>query len=317
VEDDMKEKEIDAAIARYRDELAGEAALADRDLAEIEDHMRELIGELRDTMPLADAIIEARRRFGDPRAVAREHAQVRTPFGARLSGVRVWSAVALLVPIRVITFLAMMQNWDIVGDWLGYGILIEAVLNAGMFAALACRLTWARAMFLGGLPLMIVWNIANAVMWPPIAHMAAADAVACAGALVLLMPWRRGEMTPAGWGLALVTPGYSGAVWMLTNYTEYIPGIAPRLGPLAAALVILGGAGAVMRARWAAPVTLLAAVCLAFGTSWAWQFHMAPNDTYVALLVVCMALGVATTALAAALQWRHATTALGTLRSLR
>lgn len=36
-------KDIDEAVARYREEMAAEAALAERDLDAIEDHLRELV----------------------------------------------------------------------------------------------------------------------------------------------------------------------------------------------------------------------------------------------------------------------------------
>ena len=89
-------------IATYKRELVAEAELARGDLDEIEDHLRVLATELRDRgMPRIEATIEACRRLGDPRAVAREHARVRSPFGARLSKLRAYSAVALIAPILI------------------------------------------------------------------------------------------------------------------------------------------------------------------------------------------------------------------------
>ena len=95
--------EVEQAIEHYRARLAAEAELARGDLAEIEDHLRTLIDALReDGLPAGEAIVEAARRLGDPRQLAREHARVRTPFGAKLSRARAWSACALLLPYLVL-----------------------------------------------------------------------------------------------------------------------------------------------------------------------------------------------------------------------
>src|SRR6266567_2391935 len=52
------------------------------------DGRRALVDELQRTMPAAEALTEAARRLGDPKAIAREHARVRTPFGTKLSRAR-------------------------------------------------------------------------------------------------------------------------------------------------------------------------------------------------------------------------------------
>lgn len=79
------DRAIDEAVGRYRELLAGEVDIGRAALDEIEDHMRSLVADLRATgMPTANAITEAAERLGDPREVAREHARVRTSFGAKL-----------------------------------------------------------------------------------------------------------------------------------------------------------------------------------------------------------------------------------------
>lgn len=303
-------KEIDDAIARYREELAAEAGLPERDHAEIEDHLRTLIDELRATMPLAEAIALARGRVGDPRAVAREHAQVRTAFGARLSRARAWSAVAMLVPMQALAMWRLLDQHGRLADWTIYAF--GSVLAAGMLAALAARLTWARAFVLGGLPFMILWNVAGLVMWPHQPY-AALELALNVAALACVAPWRRRELTAAGVGLALLTGSYYGAIWMLANLAPDAP-----IGRIAVGAVLLGGAGAVLRARWAAPATLAAAALLAAGVAMAWdQGPTTAHPTlFLALLLVCQVTGAAGAALAAALQWRHARSTLGTLRGL-
>lgn len=304
-------KEIDDAIARYREELAAEAGLAERDLAEIEDHMRALIDELRATMPLAAAIAQARGRFGEPRAVAREHAQVRTAFGARLSRARAWSAVAMLLPMQVLSNWWLLELRGQLADWTIH--VFGALLAVGMLAALAARLTWARAFVLGGLPFMMLWSAAGLVMWPHPGYAVLHLAVSVA-ALACIAPWRRRELTAPGLGLALLTGAYHGAIWILANLAPDAP-----IGRIAVGAVLLGGIGAVLRARWAAAATLAAASLLTASVAMAWEDggYPAHPTLYLALVLTCQIAAAAGAALAAAIQWRHAQSALGTLRSLR
>src|SRR5450432_659801 len=135
VEDRMSED--DQVISQYRNELVAEAEFARGDLDEIEDHLRVLAHELRDTgMPRAQAIDEACRRLGDPRSVAREHARVRSPFGAKLSRARAWSAAALIVGLVVLTRYQHGDPGPALGIQLKLAIVIALVL--------AARLSWAR-----------------------------------------------------------------------------------------------------------------------------------------------------------------------------
>src|ERR1051325_3500616 len=98
MEDRMKD--VERAVETYKERLAAEAELAPRDVAEIEDHLRTLIEDLRATgVPLGRAIEQAAEGLGAPARLAREHSRVRTPFGARLSRLRAWSALALILPM--------------------------------------------------------------------------------------------------------------------------------------------------------------------------------------------------------------------------
>lgn len=319
---DNKQREIDAAIERYRRELDAEAALAGRDLDEIEDHMRELIDELRATMPLAEAIAAARQRFGEPGAVAREHAQVRTPFGTRLSRTRAWSVLALLLPFEVVTL------WKGLGQVHGASALFWSwiigvtTIVLGTYAALGARLTWARAFVLGGLPITIALEVIGLTYYDGGA-IELASLAASVGAFALLVPWRRGEVTWAGAGLVLMAPAFHAATWMFAYFppdgVSPITALGRTVAPFAVFGVLAGCAGAVLRARWAAPLALMAAPCLAIGASVALQrgYRTAPLLPIHVAMVSTLLLGAACAALAAVIQWRRAGSALGTLRSLR
>ena len=309
--------EVDDAIARYRAELTQEAALAERDLAELEDHFRSLVDELRATQPLAAAIAAARQRLGDPRAVAREHARVRTSFGARLSRARAWSAVALLAPMA-----AYGSYLQLTFGGVSLLSVFHAAFSLGVLVALAARATWARAYVLGGLPLSIL-TLATLLADGPSAGSPVLFAylAADAAALAFLAPWRRGELGPAGAGLALLPAIYLGAVTLLglvdIRYAPMTP--AAALGVPALAGLLLGSVGAVLRARWAAVATATAAVALATATVLA----LAGDDGFAGppyvyrLQLAGVILGALGAAVAAAIQWRTARTAPGTVRALR
>jgi hypothetical protein len=316
VKDD--ETEIDDAVARYRDEMAAEAALAERDLAEIEDHLRLLIDELRASLPLADAIVAACERMGPPGAVAREHARVRTPFGARLSRARAWSAVAMLAPFHAIASWDVLSRSPYLGTWFHAGFVMEAGLGALVLVALAFRLTWARALVLGTLPIGMLSAVA-AIAWTGHPFHAARLAAELA-AFGCLMPWRRGELTAPGRGLALMAPAYVGGIMMLMRFSPDRmfegPSLESLIGPVAFTAVISGAVGALLRARWAGPVTLSASMLLLAGAALIWSDGDSSPALFAFLFGMQLASVVAA-AWAATIQWRTAHSTLGTLRSLR
>lgn len=305
----------DAQIERYCRELAAEAELARGDLAEIEDHLRELAAELRERgVPPAEAIAQACRRLGDPRAIAREHARVRSPFGARISAARTWSAAALLGAPFVLWLARGAHLWS--GWWSPYG-LDTALMLVGL-VALAARRTWARAVIFGSVA---------AALPSPLLALALGDlhgpgplafAAAHVGALVFLAPWRRRELTASGLALALLafayTPALSSHAVVLTAPTAVVLG--NPLGTTALTACLLACGGILLRARWASLPAIVAAWALAmYGREVSdMTVRIAhPTVTHVAMLCSIFA-GAACAALVALLAWRGGRGGLGTLR---
>lgn len=306
--------DIDRAIAAYRRELTGEAELASADLDEIEDHLRALVDELRGTgVPAADAIAEAARRLGEPRAVAREHARVRSVFGARLSRARAYSAAALVIPM-VVWFgwrgIAQAGLWSRSGLELASGI----VLVIGLVA----RLAWARAVLLGYAAAVIVPSLLWAV-WFPSANL---DGwlVCYLGLFGFVAPWRRGELTAAGAGLALQVATYCTAALALAfQYTGpdgWVP-VAPA-AELAVGAAMLATVGSLLRAKWGALAAAASAIAMTVAVVQLWSLTVRmPHPTVYRIellgMMVAAAIAAATNA---AITWRGARGALGTLRGL-
>ena len=303
----------DRMIATYRTELLAEAELARTDLDEIEDHLRALATELRAAgMPRAEAIAEACRRLGEPRELAREHARVRSPFGAKLSRARAWSAAALLLPYAVVEarFALDAGLASLPGVELGLVLLV--------MVALIARITWARPIILGALAVALTWTATILVTtWSPIASKIVLGACG-AGAMAFLVPWRRGELTPAGAALALLAPSYMGAATAMSFYVTAPGGVvfANPVATIATVAVIVAGIGVVLRARWAALAAALGALALA-GTAhgfWPLVVRMPHGEMWRALIVGSMVAGAITAAIAAMVCWRTARSAFGTLR---
>jgi len=306
--------DVDAAIEAYRLELRAEAELAAGDLDEIEDHLRELIAELRAAGRGAEAIALARRRLGEPRAVAREHARVRSPFGARPSRLRAWSAAALLVP---------MVGWWVWGAarggaWSRTGF--EAGLGAMLVVALVLRLSWARAVLLGQAVASTITMAFGLWLWPWVRTEVALQLVVYAGAAAFLMPWRRGELTASGAALALLAPAYTGAAVVL-SFQITAPG-GDLLGLPAATLALLAAlaaaAGVLVRARWGCVAAAVNAAALAAAVHRIWGLTWrVPHPVAERLVVVgIVAGGAIAAAVAAVLAWRDARPGVGTLRAL-
>jgi hypothetical protein len=302
----------DDAITKYREQLTAEADLARGDLDEIEDHLRNLYNELRERMPHGDAIAEACRRLGDPRQLAREHARVRTPFGARLSRRRAWSAAVLLVPMAVQAVVSA-RHWGMASP-----AGIECGLVLFVMAALVGRLTWARPIIVGSLAATLVWNLTVALAMPIEMPHATLFLVSNLGALAFLVPWRRGELTPAAIGLALLAPAYSAAassLWFYASSPDGVVVINP-IGFLAALCVVLAGIGFVLRARWGAIPAAIAALSLVGVTNafWPMDWRMPGGEAWRMLVLGNFMFGAATAAIAAVVCWRTARSKLGTLR---
>jgi hypothetical protein len=306
-----REHEIEeAAIAAYRAELVAEAELAHADVAELEDHLRVVIDELRASgLPAAQAVTEAARRLGEPRAVAREHARVRTPFGARLSRLRAYSVVALMLPLLLTRFSCIRE--------LGPSRTTELCFDAVLALAMTARLTWARPILLGAMAIWATVYVGDLNVYPGIP---AAWLVVHAGLLAFLVPWRRGEITAAGAALALNAFAFgtttlalrwgvrSGTTWHLVAPTAAIAFFTSSLAT----------AAGLLRARWSSIVSAMSAVTLAMAASNFAQLHVrgGGRTPMATTTLAIVATGAVATAVAAVLAWKSAGSRLGTLRHL-
>jgi hypothetical protein len=302
--------DIEAAVAAYRAGVLAEAELARADLAELEDHLRALIGELREAgLPTARAITVAAHRLGDPRSVAREHARVRTPFGAKLSRMRAWSVVALMIPLLASGFanVFVLSPRNLLE--LGFGVVLAL--------AMAARLTWARPILLGGFAFWTAWFVVSLVIYGGINP---AWLVVHAGLVAFLVPWRRGEITAAGAALALQVCAFSAATFALGFQITTIDGTWTFVAPAAqVALVaaIVATAGGVLRARWSALASAVSALTLAIALAQIAQLSFRAGDElfHVAALAA-IGVGAASAAAGAVLAWKSARSRLGTLRGI-
>jgi hypothetical protein len=300
-------------IASYKLELTSEAELARGDLDEIEDHLRVLARELRDQgMPRVEAVAEACRRLGEPRAVAREHARVRSPFGARLAKLRAYSAVALWVPLLIsgaVTQLRCSGLVSLFGLQLAFGALLAL--------ALGFRLSWARPIVLGAVACLVArFAILSAiVVHPPVMWCAA-----YVGILAFVMPWRRGELSTSGLALALQVWAVGSAAFALEFQITSADGsqvmaVGALIAFFAAAAATIGG---VLRARWGAIASLVAAPTLALAMAevlplrFRFPFPLATQLEMTGLLVS----GALAATVAAILSWRAARSTFGTLQSV-
>jgi hypothetical protein len=306
MEDRMSDDVIDSEIARYRARMTAEAELAAGDLDEIEDHLRRLTVALREAgMPAATAVTEAARRLGEPAALAREHARVRSPFGARLSRARAWSA---LVP------LAILFAWD-VSRHLDQGIPLWSpalLLPFVSLAAFAARLSWARAVVLGAL----TFNSISLVSWLVVIGAGATpEHVAMLGltvsATVFVVPWRRSEIAPPGIALALL-------VWTFLGVSAFgaLSSLASRdLEPLVLVAwfgAVVASCGIVLRARWSAVVAAVASISLAGGMA-VLAGSLSPE---LPIVIAQVLAGAVAAAAAAVIAWRTARSGFGTFAAV-
>jgi len=302
--------EIDQAIARYRNEVLAEAELARADIAELEDHLRVLIDDLRASgLPTAQAIAEAAHRLGDPRSIAREHARVRTPFGAKLSRMRAWSVVALMLPLLASGFanVFFMSPRNLIE--LGFGVVLAL--------AMAARLTWARPILLGGFAFWTAWYVVSIISYPGLNP---AWLVIHAGLLAFLVPWRRGEITAAGAALALQVGAFGAATFALGFYVTTRDGAWNLVAPaaqVAFGAAVIAAAGGVLRARWSALASAVSALTLGVAVVQLTHLRFRVGDELFHLEVLAtVATGAIAAAAGAVLAWRSARSRLGTLRAI-
>lgn len=311
-QEDRMSDEIDNAVRAWTAELLAEAELGRADVAELEDHLRDTIATLRDQgLPTARAVAEAAHRLGDPRAIAREHARVRGAFGAKLSRARGWSVIALLVPMMVNGFAHLFE--------VPMHMQFELFAGVVLVAALAARRTWARPILLGGIAF---WMLGAAVSLVAFPHLSPIWLVIHAGLVAFLAPWRRGEITAAGASLALSVWAFAAATlalgfWITTPTGGQLiaPGAVPAV--LGAMIATCGG---VLRARWAALASAVAAVGLGFAAlqlnALTMRMATAAPAFFHAMMIALVASGAVAAAIAAVLSFRTARSMLGTLRAI-
>ena len=304
--------DVDAAIEAYRAELVAEAELAGADLAEIEDHLRSLVDDLRRAgLSSERAVTEAVRRLGEPRLVAREHARVRSAFGAKLSRARAWSATALLAPFLV--YYGIQPDRTMLGH-------LETLLSAVVIAGLCARLWWARAIVLGTLPVPLALFGLSWWTGSDPGTVLTAQMIGYLGAGAFLMPWHRSELSASGAALMLISVAY-GAAMTLTWLQVTTPGGHLRIlapGMMALAAVLLAAAGTILRARWAAVAAGFAAVTLLqqLMTLAPLRPHHQALDVWSTLALGTIGAGAAAAAIAAVLCWRAARSTIGTWRGV-
>lgn len=308
--------EIEKAIEGYRAQLQAEADIGRSDLAEIEDHLRELVTELRQTgMPISAAITEAAHRLGDPRQLAREHARVRSAFGARLSRARAWSAATLVLAQLVLA--AVLYPPD---PFVPMYVVTQILLPAVVAGALAGRLTWARALILG----MSGYGLVQTAMYVALPGEPGFDPMIVGlftilqlGTFAFVMPWRRHEIAPAGIALVVLYVAFGGAM-AASMFVMNGPFEDFAVAFVAQGATVLAGAGLVLRARWAAFAAVLASLALLVSAGQVndIEFVFADAALIKATLLGSIALGSVAAAVTAVLSWRTARTRLGTLRSI-
>ena len=308
----MTERAIDEAIAQYSQELAAEASLAKGDLAEIEDHLRSLIDELRahqPHQPLAQAIAQAKQRLGQPRALAREHARVHGSFGPPLSRLRAWSAVALLVP--------MLIDGAVHLDVYAYSarLIFELLAGAGLAIGLVAGRGWARPVLFAG---ALFWSVPMLVSFA-IYGLNPVWLACHLGIAAFLAPWRWREVTRASVALSLQIWALGAAMMVLSYQITTKLGETVYVTPaaqLAFGAAVLATIGGIVRARWSALASVVVAGTLAVamqqlsGIGWLFEHALAYELLTKGLLVT----GVVASLVSTVLLWRHARSALGSLR---
>ncbi len=307
-------KDVEQAIKEYRTRIGAQGELADSDLDELEDHLRELTYELRTAgMSTAEAVTEAARRLGDPRQLAREHTRVRSRFGVPLSAGRAWSAALLFMLPHIVWIFspAIVPDWMSLSWWtLGvYSIIALAV---------AARRTWARAVVLGIAASVITrfwinpFTLDYPVLWS-----------AEVGVLAFVVPWRRNESSLAAITLALQAYAAFSA-WLihhpLIQPVEDVLQLEPTFERIGLACAVIGCVGTVLRARWSALASAVSALALSGAmiellTSSGWD---SIGPSYRLKWQIWMVGGVATGAMAAAIAavigWRSTRSLVGPLQ---
>jgi hypothetical protein len=274
------------------------------DLDDANRQLRSLTDELRDhAVPATAAVTRAARTLHGAAPPAR-----RTAFGDLLPRARAWTAALVIAPMLI---------WFVI-QAAPYGsslFLDEALAGLLLAIALVVPLSWARPILFGGFAFFAIPSALTLVL----VHDASPIYVLWNVAVVALLgPWRRGELTSAGWNLALQTWTLSAASFALMFQFTTEDGGVSRVMPLAAIGVVtslLATIGAIARARWSgvlsglSAVTLIAAMIHAFGL----RFQFDQPDVVMAFFIALVTSGAIAATVGAWLGWRTARSSFGTL----
>ncbi|MCA9676410.1 MAG: hypothetical protein H6709_11530 [Kofleriaceae bacterium] len=251
-EDDDRDAALDAAIARYRADVAERAALAATDLDELEDHLRALVDDLRAAGRTCDAAFdEAVRRLGEPRALAREYRRRRPEFSAPAPRATTWSAATLVAGLIAVAVHHAFRNAPVVGLF----DVAWPAMGAVLFVALVTRLSWARPLLFGFAAFSAHQTVLRLIFPPPVSlpleiHL---YEVGFVGLVLFLAPWRRDTFTAPGWALALCASAFAVVMSDLETARSWTDGPLSVAPATAGAILLLAGlAGVATRARWAA-----------------------------------------------------------------
>jgi hypothetical protein len=133
------------------------------------------------------------------------------------------------------------------------------------------------------------------------------------GMIAFLSPWRRGELSPAGFALALQVWAFSASSFALgfeiSTREGYISVSAGAQVAFVAALIAL--AGGVVRARWGALASAGSALALAAALIQMVQLQAKMEGAGVYAIAIPVLAGSG-----ALVAWRTARSALGTLRGV-
>lgn len=317
---------IDAAAARFRAELAANAAIGSAEADELEDHLRAIIAaELASGVAAPVAIGTARGRLGAPAALAAECTRVRTAFGARLGPTRAWAAAAIFAVTWVYAAWMWLPRLGIVshvGAELGLGLVLLPGLVIGR--------TWPRAILFGTAVVLAATATTWLVIWDH--RPGTADALLVAGyaaAAVLLAPMSMREIAPAGWSLVAWSIAYFGATnaGLLAYNPEFrvaVPGLSLTVGELLPIAVLAGiwlaALGTVLRARWGAVIGLCTAAMLVVTLIGIATVHstrtMTINAPYQEFVIVMTAIACIAAIAAPLLAWRDTRRGFGEPRAL-
>jgi hypothetical protein len=245
--------------------------------------------------------------------VAREHARVRSPFGARLSRARSISAALLMLPLLLNGYLHTIPTRGVFST---PGIV--PILGTVMFIALLARLTWARPLVLGGVGFFALAAIqqqyvdfGDGLLW----------LVPLVGTTMFVMPWRRNELCRAGYALALQSLAFgaatvaAGMMIVVSSTSAYRMAPAALIGVIA---LVIAASGTVLRARWAALASAVGAVALVVSAIQCAPFFFTISLHFAMIEWLPIAGMLAAAAVAAAVaafaSWRSARTTVGTLQ---